>query len=282
MKLLLFDIKNMLRSNIIILSGVIILFAVSCITFRNAAAFSIEKINTENKIHNQDAPGISQNVNTPDYILNLFGGVGAADTKNKNNKISIPAMYIALMVVFTLLSTRYLFSDISFFSINKSKSRTRWIMSKVVCNLIIVLLVYLTGVAFAAVFGGNIWSYNEELDIYRFKIEFCNASFVETVKLIAVMALSTFVISNIQFIFSMYFHFIVGVISSIVVYILSIFSTLIIYLGNGVMMRRSEYFITGGFHLESVALLDVLILAAELALILFKAKKMDILKHPSD
>lgn len=285
MKLILFDFKNTVRTNAAVIGAAIILLLIGCFYFRSSSlnfvnAYNQNRQNSGAVNLNEDSSSlIPSEISSSDYMLFMFRGMYPIDEKiqNEGGKIDIPVMYLALMVIFTVMTTKYIFSDISKFSFYKSGSGMKWIFSKLASIFVLIGFVYLTGIVIAIIFGGDLYGYNEQLNIKAMKVEFCHAFGYDIFKLIAMAFLNTFVISVVQVAVSLYFNYYFGILSSVGIYILSLFSQNPFFLGNGSMVQRSQFFLTGGFQITEILFVDMLVLLAGTGLIMWKMKRYDML-----
>lgn len=275
MKLVWFDLKNSIRYNKFLLLAVLIFFFLASVYYGGNVQ-QYKKITDRSKTSIEKSEGEAY---SSDFVLFFFRGMEPVDEKALQNgdKIEIPLMYIGLTIIFTCITLRYFSTDISRNTIHYCSSRRWWMISKVASNAVMILLVYATGVVFAIIFGKNVWLYNESADIKFCKVSYCNAYGINILKLLGLSFMTAVTISAIQLCISLYINHIAGVIVSITLYIMSLFSTDLLFIANGCMLQRSSYFLEGGYATEYIFVMNTVIFAIVMCIIVCKSRKWDIL-----
>lgn len=278
-----YDLRNGFRCNVLIFIATIALLILAVIFFDGRQTEIVAGHNQYVQDSDVNQTGeellLSDNSSSSDYLLFFLRGMKPVNAveQEQNKKIEVPIMYLALMMIFTVLTGKYMFSGIAKMSVYKSESRRGWIDSKLITNLLWILVIYGIIVGTAMLAGGNNWVNNESYDIFFMKMDYCKASGMDYIKLIITMIFTTMAISMIQIVVSFWSHYFAGILSSIAVYVFSLFSHKIILIGNGCMMQRSECFMEGGYQTRSMMLIDLVVIIVCYVLIRLQMKRRDVM-----
>lgn len=214
-------------------------------------------------------------VSSADIILFMFAGMDKIN--EKDDKIDIPVMYIALAIIFTCLTYRYICSDLSNTVVPMYDNRMLWLACKILSNIFLIISVYVVGIFVAFIAGKNTWTLNKRIDTELIGCDYCKADKKEFVLLIITSVITVIVISCIQVFMSIAVNYVIGIIVSFSIYILSLFGMNYYMIANGCMIQRSKYFMEHGYNYININVINFILLCLVLIALCFIVKRKDIL-----
>lgn len=270
-----FDIKNNFFYNKIFLLMVAALMILSSVYYVNASKKYVEGYNEfcESTGDGEIIPDIK--VSSADIILFMFAGMDKIN--EKDDKIDIPVMYIALAIIFTCLTYRYICSDLSNTVVPMYDNRILWLACKILSNIFLIISVYVVGIFVAFIAGKNTWTLNKRIDMELIGCDYCKADKKEFVLLIITSVITVIVISCIQAFVSIAVNYVIGIIVSFSIYILSLFGVDYYMIANGCMIQRSKYFMEHGYNYININVINFILLCLILIALCFVVKRKDIL-----
>lgn len=276
-----FDIRNSLRCNKWLITGCIVLFIMASLFIMNQSKTYSHQINSMRGYVQGDENYISDELHVPDYLLFLYRGTPCISKSNitNSNKTEIPVMYISLMIICCCITSRYLTSDICRISIHYSRTRTEWIISKLICNFIILFIVLFSGVLISIFYGKGSGGYNESILKKIMYIKQYNGSVKDFILLMLLFILGAYTISVIQICISLAFSYIAGLLAALVIYISSIFSNNMLFIGNACMLQRSNMFNDTGWNPSIYIIITLIILIITVVLTIMINSKTDYLNN---
>lgn len=270
-----FDIKNNFFYNKIFLIMVAALMILSSVYYVNTSKRYVEGYN-EFCESTGDGEIISDTkVSSADIILFMFAGMDKIN--EKDDKIDIPVMYIALAIIFTCLTYRYICSELSNTVVPMYDNRMLWIACKILSNIFLIISVYVVGIFVAFIAGKNTWTLNKRIDMELIGCDYCKADKKEFVLLIITSVITVIVISCIQVFMSIAVNYVIGIIVSFSIYILSLFGMDYYMIANGCMIQRSKYFMEHGYNYININVINFILLCLILIALCFIVKRKDIL-----
>lgn len=270
-----FDIKNNFFYNKIFLIMVAALMILSSVYYVNTSKKYVEGYN-EFCESTGDGEIISDTkVSSADIILFMFAGMDKIN--EKDDKIDIPVMYIALAIFFTCLTYRYICSELSNTVVPMYDNRMLWIACKILSNIFLIIFVYVVGIFVAFIAGKNTWTLNKRIDMELIGCDYCKADKKEFVLLIITSVITVIVISCIQVFMSIAVNYVIGIIVSFSIYILSLFGMDYYMIANGCMIQRSKYFMEHGYNYININVINFILLCLILIALCFIVKRKDIL-----
>lgn len=270
-----FDIKNNFFYNKIFLIMVAALMILSSVYYVNTSKKYVEGYN-EFCESTGDGEIISDaKVSSADIILFMFAGMDKIN--GKDDKIDIPVMYIALAIIFTCLTYRYICSDLSNTVVPMYDNRMLWLACKILSNIFLIISVYVVGIFVAFIAGKNTWTLNKRIDTELIGCDYCKADKKEFVLLIITSVITVIVISCIQVFMSIAVNYVIGIIVSFSIYILSLFGMNYYMIANGCMIQRSKYFMEHGYNYININVINFILLCLVLIALCFIVKRKDIL-----
>ncbi len=270
-----FDIKNNFFYNKIFLIMVAALMILSSVYYVNTSKKYVEGYN-EFCESTGDGEIISDTkVSSADIILFMFAGMDKIN--EKDDKIDIPVMYIALAIIFTCLTYRYICSELSNTVVPMYDNRMLWIACKILSNIFLIISVYVVGIFVAFIAGKNTWTLNKRIDMELIGCDYCKADKKEFVLLIITSVITVIVISCIQVFMSIAVNYVIGIIVSFSIYILSLFGMDYYMIANGCMIQRSKYFMEHGYNYININVINFILLCLILIALCFIVKRKDIL-----
>lgn len=270
-----FDIKNNFFYNKIFLIMVAALMILSSVYYVNTSKKYVEGYN-EFCESTGDGEIISDaKVSSADIILFMFAGMDKIN--EKDDKIDIPVMYIALTIIFTCLTYRYICSDLSNTVVPMYDNRMLWLACKILSNIFLIISVYVVGIFVAFIAGKNTWTLNKRIDTELIGCDYCKADKKEFVLLIITSVITVIVISCIQVFMSIAVNYVIGIIVSFSIYILSLFGMNYYMIANGCMIQRSKYFMEHGYNYININVINFILLCLVLIALCFIVKRKDIL-----
>lgn len=270
-----FDIKNNFFYNKIFLIMVAALMILSSVYYVNTSKKYVEGYN-EFCESTGDGEIISDTkVSSADIILFMFAGMDKIN--EKDDKIDIPVMYIALAIIFTCLTYRYICSELSNTVVPMYDNRMLWIACKILSNIFLIISVYVVGIFVAFIAGKNTWTLNKRIDMELIGCDYCKADKKEFVLLIITSVITVIVISCIQVFMSIAVNYVIGIIVSFSIYILSLFGMDYYMIANGCMIQRSKYFMEHGYNYININVINFILLCLVLIALCFIVKRKDIL-----
>ena len=270
-----FDIKNNFFYNKIFLIMVAALMILSSVYYVNTSKKYVEGYN-EFCESTGDGEIISDaKVSSADIILFMFAGMDKIN--EKDDKIDIPVMYIALAIIFTCLTYRYICSDLSNTVVPMYDNRMLWLACKILSNIFLIISVYVVGIFVAFIAGKNTWTLNKRIDTELIGCDYCKADKKEFVLLIITSVITVIVISCIQVFMSIAVNYVIGIIVSFSIYILSLFGMNYYMIANGCMIQRSKYFMEHGYNYININVINFILLCLALIALCFIVKRKDIL-----
>lgn len=270
-----FDIKNNFFYNKIFLIMVAALMILSSVYYVNTSKKYVEGYN-EFCESTGDGEIISDaKVSSADIILFMFAGMDKIN--EKDDKIDIPVMYIALAIIFTCLTYRYICSDLSNTVVPMYDNRMLWLACKILSNIFLIISVYVVGIFVAFIAGKNTWTLNKRIDTELIGCDYCKADKKEFVLLIITSVITVIVISCIQVFMSIAVNYVIGIIVSFSTYILSLFGMNYYMIANGCMIQRSKYFMEHGYNYININVINFILLCLVLIALCFIVKRKDIL-----
>lgn len=270
-----FDIKNNFFYNKIFLIMVAALMILSSVYYVNTSKKYVEGYN-EFCESTGDGEIISDaKVSSADIILFMFAGMDKIN--EKDDKIDIPVMYIALAIIFTCLTYRYICSDLSNTVVPMYDNRMLWLACKILSNIFLIISVYVVGIFVAFIAGKNTWTLNKRIDTELIGCDYCKADKKEFVLLIITSVITVIVISCIQVFMSIAVNYVIGIIVSFSIYILSLFGMNYYMIANGCMIQRSKYFMEHGYNYININVINFILLCLVLIALCFIVKRKDIL-----
>lgn len=270
-----FDIKNNFFYNKIFLIMVAALMILSSVYYVNTSKKYVEGYN-EFCESTGDGEIISDaKVSSADIILFMFAGMDKIN--EKDDKIDIPVMYIALAIIFTCLTYRYICSDLSNTVVPMYDNRMLWLACKILSNIFLIISVYVVGIFVAFIAGKNTWTLNKRIDTELIGCDYFKADKKEFVLLIITSVITVIVISCIQVFMSIAVNYVIGIIVSFSIYILSLFGMNYYMIANGCMIQRSKYFMEHGYNYININVINFILLCLVLIALCFIVKRKDIL-----
>lgn len=270
-----FDIKNNFFYNKIFLIMVAALMILSSVYYVNTSKKYVEGYN-EFCESTGDGEIISDaKVSSADIILFMFAGMDKIN--EKDDKIDIPVMYIALAIIFTCLTYRYICSDLINTVVPMYDNRMLWLACKILSNIFLIISVYVVGIFVAFIAGKNTWTLNKRIDTELIGCDYCKADKKEFVLLIITSVITVIVISCIQVFMSIAVNYVIGIIVSFSIYILSLFGMNYYMIANGCMIQRSKYFMEHGYNYININVINFILLCLVLIALCFIVKRKDIL-----
>lgn len=270
-----FDIKNNFFYNKIFLIMIAALMILSSVYYVNTSKKYVEGYN-EFCESTGDGEIISDaKVSSADIILFMFAGMDKIN--EKDDKIDIPVMYIALAIIFTCLTYRYICSDLSNTVVPMYDNRMLWLACKILSNIFLIISVYVVGIFVAFIAGKNTWTLNKRIDTELIGCDYCKADKKEFVLLIITSVITVIVISCIQVFMSIAVNYVIGIIVSFSIYILSLFGMNYYMIANGCMIQRSKYFMEHGYNYININVINFILLCLVLIALCFIVKRKDIL-----
>lgn len=270
-----FDIKNNFFYNKIFLIMVAALMILSSVYYVNTSKKYVEGYN-EFCESTGDGEIISDaKVSSADIILFMFAGMDKIN--EKDDKIDIPVMYIALAIIFTCLTYRYICSDLSNTVVPMYDNRMLWLACKILSNIFLIISVYVVGIFVAFIAGKNTCTLNKRIDTELIGCDYCKADKKEFVLLIITSVITVIVISCIQVFMSIAVNYVIGIIVSFSIYILSLFGMNYYMIANGCMIQRSKYFMEHGYNYININVINFILLCLVLIALCFIVKRKDIL-----
>lgn len=270
-----FDIKNNFFYNKIFLIMVAALMILSSVYYVNTSKKYVEGYN-EFCESTGDGEIISDaKVSSADIILFMFAGMDKIN--EKDDKIDIPVMYIALAIIFTCLTYRYICSDLSNTVVPMYDNRMLWLACKILSNIFLIISVYVVGIFVAFIASKNTWTLNKRIDTELIGCDYCKADKKEFVLLIITSVITVIVISCIQVFMSIAVNYVIGIIVSFSIYILSLFGMNYYMIANGCMIQRSKYFMEHGYNYININVINFILLCLVLIALCFIVKRKDIL-----
>ncbi len=218
-----------------------------------------------------------------DYYMFLFGGMKEITKRDidSNMIIDIPIMFIGIAIILSFMTGKFLFKNGSYTTITKAKSRYAWILSKVICNVIIVVSVYVITAFIGFLFSNKNMEFSLQLCKSLMgvsKISLNTTNVIEIlIFMVVIPCLSAISIAQIQITISLAINEIVAFICSIAIYVFSIFYNVIWLLGNGCMVQRYSYFLDNGFNVKSIVIYDIIVISVCVFADIFIMKKKNIL-----
>ncbi len=270
-----FDIKNNFFYNKIFLLMVAALMILSSVYYVNASKKYVEGYNEFCKSTGDGEIIPDIKVSSADIILFMFAGMDKIN--EKDDKIDIPVMYIALAIIFTCLTYRYICSDLSNTVVPMYDNRILWLACKILSNIFLIISVYVVGIFVAFIAGKNTWTLNKRIDMELIGCDYCKADKKEFVLLIITSVITVIVISCIQVFMSIAVNYVIGIIVSFSIYILSLFGMDYYMIANGCMIQRSKYFMEHGYNYININVINFILLCLVLIALCFVVKRKDIL-----
>lgn len=273
-----YEIKNALNKNLIILILLVVSTFCACMYFNNKINDTYrsyeELLKNPNfvKVHNDVNLSDYEGGSIEDYQLFLFGGMPKVDLEElkKGRQIEIPAIYLIIAVCITFITQRALFNIGNNYSIIYSRKRTMWMLSKIITNIFLVIIVYLIVMIMGLCFSNRTLDVNKIicriiLDLNSVRFDYTDwfkfFSFVFVIPCVSAIA-----ISQIQITISMFTSSIVGFISSLSIYVLSVFYNSVFFLGNGCMAQRTVLFSESGLSIYRIILVDLVVIIVSVIL----------------
>lgn len=276
-----FDIKNSLRCNKWLIILCVILFFMGCFFVKNQTRTYAQKVNDIRNYNENDEEYISEKLHTPDYLLFLYRGAPRmSESKISNSsKTDIPAMYIALMILCCCITSRFMTSDICNITVYYSKTRTQWIISKLLCNFIVLFVGLIPGVIISVVYARGTFGYNQDALKNLMSIMQYNANVKDFVCLLLLFILGAYTISVIQICISLAFSYIIGLLTALSIYVFSLFSDKMFFIGNACMIQRSSMFNDGGWNPYIYVYIMLIILLISITVTVLINSKSDYLNN---
>lgn len=158
-------------------------------------------------------------------------------------------------------------------------SKKLWLFEKNILSSLLIVCGYISVTVISVLFGCDDSGVSEKLVMKVTGCEFCTLNTSDVWLMIAVVIIvplvTSIAIANVQIVVSILTNGIAGFIVSIAIYILSLFSTDMLWIANGCMVQRSRYFMSGGYNPLWMCALSVLVIVVSLAcqIILVKRKE---------
>lgn len=266
-RMFIYDLRNSLKYNFAIYLLAAGMMVLACMNYSSAAR-------GYNRVEQLGEAGYQE------YMLNMVRGMEKLPEDDKARiHIDIPVAYIGMAIFISYIAGRYIFNDSAYTVLVKGRSRTAWIISKSITMGVQIGLVYIMALVVSLLFGGT----GAGVEIARctrlMKMENVLPQALEQplffVLTLVVPAVTAYAIAQIQIAVSLIFNNIAGFLTSMVIYLGSVFEYNILMIGNGCMVQRSRYFADGGFSIKMTLLIDIAVILAAMALQIFIAQKKD-------
>ncbi len=270
-----FDIKNNFIYNKFFLLMVTALMILSSVYYISMSGKYVAGYNEFCESTGSGEKILDIDVSSADILFFMFAGMD--NIKEEDDKVDIPIMYMALTIIFTCLTYRYICSGLSNGLVPMYENRTKWLVSKILSNISVIIFVYVIGIFVSFIAGKNTWTLNGKINTELIKCDFCKADKKDFILLILTSIITVILISCIQIFISIIVNYVIGIIVSFSIYILSLFGINYYMLANGCMMQRSMCFMEQGYDYIIVNVINFILLCFVLAALCLSVKRKDIL-----
>lgn len=287
-----YDLINSIRCNYIMFIFTLVLSIISCMYLRgeirnNYNDMQFIKENSELLQNYKDIDFTEYDIykggSITDYYMFLFGGMKEITKKelNSNMIIDIPTMFLGTAIILSFITGNFCFKNSSYVTITRTKSRYAWILSKVICNVIVVTSVYVTIAFIGFLFSNKDITFSSQLCKSVMGVSKISLDTTNVIKTLLVMVatpcLCAISISQLQITISLAVNEISAFILIIAIYVVSLFYNVIWLSGNGCMVQRYSYFCENGVDVKSIVIYDIIVIAVCILADIFIIKNKNIL-----
>jgi len=208
-----------------------------------------------------------------DYLMNLFRGMKKFIPDGKT-QFDIPVEWMAVHLLIAFLIGNYIIDDLEKCGINiitRVRSRNKWIISKIIWNVLVVLAFYLVvyiGTIISALIKTEKLQLTLTQSVCSENFELYNVDVGQAKYLLAIIflpILSSLAISQMQMFLSLVVKPTIGFLIVASILILSAYSMTPYLIANLSMVQRSEIFMKDGIGILTAIFMNIIIFTISIA-----------------
>jgi len=218
-----------------------------------------------------------------DYLLNMFHGMKRF-VASSGGDFEIPITFLGISILTAFTIGNYTVNDLSACGIQiitRSRSRTNWIISKILWNFTAVIMIYLCIVIVAYIFGGGGIVPTELICSKILDFSNINAGGISNMTLCVLVILlplvTSMAVSQLQMTISLIVSPVAGFFVAITIMFLSAYITSPYLLGNYWMIQRNSIFLNGGMNMVIGFAVNVIVIVVAVICDIFYFKRKNII-----
>jgi len=226
---------------------------------------------------------ISTNGTFMDYLLNMLHGMKRF-VASSGGDFEIPITFLGISILTAFTIGNYAVNDLSACGIQiitRSRSRTNWIISKILWNFTVVIMIYLCIIIVALILGGGGIAPTELICSKILDFSNVNANGISNGTLCMLVILlpivTSMAVSQLQMSISLIKSPVAGFFVVITIMFLSAYITSPYLLGNYWMIQRSSIFLNGGMNMVIGFVVNVIVILVSIICDIFYFKKKSII-----
>ncbi len=273
-RMIVYDIKTGLYHNRVVYIALVLLFFVVALDLNyDVKAYEKYMVSESGEEVTNTSGSITE------HMLNFQKGMEILRAEEKKISFEFPVVYLGLAIAFSFMTGNNLTGDGGYTILVRGRSKKAWVFTKLMVNLINIIFVYCMMLVIGVVLGRKEFTINQDICKRFMRIEMCTLDTNDWKLMILVFFIVPvfchMAISVVQAVVSEKLGNIPGVIVSISIYVLSIYDTGVIAMGNGSMAQRFKWFSDDGIEPMHTLLFGVGIIVLATMLWLNIVKKRD-------
>ena len=226
---------------------------------------------------------ISTNGTFMDYLLNMLHGMKRF-VASSGGDFEIPITFLGISILTAFTIGNYAVKDLSACGIQiitRRRSRTKWIISKILWNFAVVIMIYICIVIVAYMIGGGGIAPTELICSKILDFSNINVGGISNMTLCVLVILlplvTSMAVSQLQMTISLIVSPVAGFFVAITIMFLSAYITSPYLLGNYWMIQRNSIFLNGGMNMVIGFVVNVIVILVAVICDIFYFKRKNII-----